>query len=139
MAPVKQVRAIEKAAADVRTAALVGYISGEAVHLYPDGPFDEVPAPPGCNDATVAFEIREDSPVSFFDNWLIFLDNERRPITSDLFNRMCVVGLRDGRVMIRAITQSRTEGRYHLVSQVAPPQFDVEIEWGAAVTGMAPK
>lgn len=128
----------KKRVEDGKTAPLVGYVSAGTAHFFLDGNLEQVPAPTDSGDATVALEIRDSFGV-FFDRWLIFYDDVRRPATADLLNRICVVGLKDGRIMVKKVRQSRTKGLFHLLSQMDPPILDVEIEWAAAVTGMAPR
>lgn len=121
---------------------LVGYVgAGATTHFFPQdsGHLDEVPAFDGASDATVAVEIRGDSLGSFFDRWLVYYDDVRRPVTSDLVNRLCVVGLNDGRILIKKIQRSKSRGLYHLISQTEDPIFDVEIDWAARVKSMVPR
>ncbi|MDB5432511.1 MAG: putative phage repressor [Caulobacter sp.] len=125
-----------------RRAPVVGYVGAGAVaHLYSagQGPFDEVDAPENATDDTVAVEIRGDSLGSLFNEWLVFYDEVRSPVTPDLVGRLCVVGLPDGRVLIKKLTHARTEGFYNLFSQTEDPILDVEIDWAAKVTGMTPR
>lgn len=120
---------------------LVGYVgAGAETHFFAnDAPLDEVPAPIGSTDSTVAVEIRGDSLGSFFDRWLVFYDDVRRPVTTDLVNKLCVVGLEDGRILIKKIQRSRSRGLFHLLSQTEPPILDVAIEWAAMVKHMVPR
>lgn len=120
---------------------LVGYVgAGAETHFFTqDTPLDEVPAPVGATDATVAVEIRGDSLGSFFDRWLVFYDDVRRPIDSSLINNLCVVGLEDGRILIKKIQRSKAKGFFHLLSQTEPPILDVRLEWAAKVKNMVPK
>jgi hypothetical protein len=121
---------------------LVGYVgAGAAANFFSQdsGHLDEVPAPGGSSEATVAVEIRGDSLGSFFDRWLVFYDDVRRPVTSDLLNKLCVVGLDDGRILIKKIQRSKTRGHYHLLSQTEEPIFDVAIDWAALVKSMVPR
>ena len=125
-----------------RVVPLVGHVgAGAAMHYYSgaQGPLDEVPAPEGSSDRTVAVEIRGDSLGPVFDHWLVFYDDVRRPVSSDLVGRLCVVGLADGRVLIKKIKRSRTRGFYHLLSQTVDPILDVQVEWAAKVNHMAPR
>ena len=120
----------------------MGYVGAGAVaHLYAagQGPFDEVDAPEYATDDTVAVEIRGDSLGPLFNEWLVFYDEVRSPVTPDLVGRLCVVGLPDGRVLIKKLARSRAEGFYHLLSQTEDPILDVEIDWAAKVTGMTPR
>jgi hypothetical protein len=122
---------------------LVGYVgAGAETHFFnDDGPLDEVAAPIGSTEKTVAVEIRGDSLGSFFDRWLVFYDDVHRPIsmTSDLVNKLCVVGLEDGRILIKKIQRSKAKGFFHLLSQTEPPILDVRIEWAAKVKHMVPR
>lgn len=125
-----------------RTVPLVGYVSaGAAAHFFGDqGDLDEVPAPDGSTESTVAVEIRGESLGALFDRWLVFYDDVKRPITTDQINRLCVVGLADGRILIKKIQKSRgRQGLYHLLSNTEAPILDVEIEWAARVKNMVPR
>lgn len=130
-----------RSSADQRYVPLVGYVgAGAQTHFFAnDAPLDEVPAPAGATDSTVAVEIRGESLGSFFDRWLVFYDDVRRPVTTDLINRLCVVGLDDGRILIKKVQRSKARGLFHLLSQTEPPILDVSIEWAAAVKNMVPK
>lgn len=121
---------------------LVGYVgAGAATHFFAQdsGQLDEVPAYDGASDATVAVEIRGDSLGSFFDRWLVYYDDVRRPVTHDLINKLCVVGLEDGRILIKKIQRSKSRGLFHLLSQTEDPIFDIEIAWAARVKSMVPR
>lgn len=120
---------------------LVGYVgAGAETHFFAnDAPLDEVPAPAGSTETTVAVEIRGESLGSFFDRWLVFYDDVRRPVTNDLLNRLCVIGLVDGRILIKKIQRSKARGLFHLLSQTEPPILDVEVEWAARVKNLVPK
>lgn len=123
-----------------RTVPLVGYVgAGAETHFLPSGELDRVPAPEGSTDDTVAVEIRGESLGSFFDRWLIFYDDVRRPVTSDLVGKLCVVGLEDGRILVKKIQRSKARGLFHLLSQTEGPILDVPIEWAARVKNMVPK
>lgn len=125
-----------------RTVPLVGLVgAGSAAHFYADGqgPFEEVDAPPDATDETVAVEIRGDSLGSMFDRWLVFYDDVRRPVTNDLIGKPCVVGLPDGRVLIKQIVRSRDKARFHLISHMEDPILDVIVEWAARVKAMVPR
>ena len=134
----KQLRA---APGSERFVNLVGYVgAGAETHFFAnDVPLDEVLAPRGSTESTVAVEIRGDSLGSFFDRWLVFYDDVRRPVTADLVNKLCVVGLEDGRILIKKIQRSKARGVFHLLSQTEPPILDVAIEWAAVVKNMVPR
>jgi hypothetical protein len=125
-----------------RTVKVIGFVgAGEHAHFYSDaqGPFDEVTAPEGSSASTVAVEIRGDSLGSFFDRWLVFYDRVERSVTTEMIGKLCIVGLADGRVLIKKIKRSRTRGLFHLLSQTADPITDVEVQWAAPVRAMTPR
>ncbi|HEX7881678.1 MAG TPA: helix-turn-helix transcriptional regulator [Afipia sp.] len=119
---------------------LVGYVSAGTTHFFPnDAPLDRVAAPAGSTASTVAVEIRGESLGAFFDRWLVFYDDVHRPVTPSLMNKLCVVGLDDGRILIKKIQASKAKGLFHLLSQTEPPILDVKIEWAARVKSMVPR
>jgi len=120
---------------------LVGYVgAGAAAHFYEvaQGDLDEVEPPIGANESTVGVEIRGDSLGPLFNRWLVFYDRvEHGPPPSDLIGELCVVGLEDGRVLIKQIQRGKAEGLYNLNSQTEPSMRDVAIKWAAKVKCMA--
>jgi transcriptional regulator with XRE-family HTH domain len=125
-----------------QTVPLVGYVgAGAEAHYYGEaqGPFGEVEAPEGSTDKTVAVEIRGESLGSFFDRWLVFYDEVRLPPTADMIGKLCVVGLPDGRVLIKKLARSTLPKLWVLLSQFEPPIYDVPIEWAARVKTMVPR
>lgn len=125
-----------------KTVPLVGYVgaSAEAYFFDDQGRIDDVPAPDGASEETVAVEIRGDSLGALFDRWLVFYDDVHRPVTADQINRLCVVGLADGRILIKKLQKSRgRNGLFHLLSNTEAPILDVEVEWAARVINMVPR
>jgi|SRR5215510_876445 len=121
---------------------VAGYVgAGAEAHFYAvaQGDLDEVDAPEGSTKETVAVEIRGDSLGTFFDRWLVFYDDVRSPVTPDLVGKLCVVGLRDGRVLIKKLQRSRVHGQFNLVSQAEPPITDATVDWAARVKSMTPR
>lgn len=128
-----------------REVPVVGYVgAGAAAHYYAvsQGELDRVPAPSDASQETVAVEIRGDSVGPLFNQWLVFYDDVRSPVTSDLIGRLCVVGLLDDRILVKQIRRSRKyPGRYELVSNspTEPVMEGVEIAWAARVKHMVPR
>jgi transcriptional regulator with XRE-family HTH domain len=121
---------------------LVGYVGAGAIaHFYADGqgPFDEVPAPDAASPSTVAVQIRGHSLGALFDNWLVFYDNVEDPPEERLIGRMCVCGLSDGRVLVKALKRSQIPGLWTLLSNTEPPIYDVALDWAAVVREMRPR
>ncbi|MGZ3348056.1 MAG: XRE family transcriptional regulator [Xanthobacteraceae bacterium] len=122
-----------------RKVRVVGYVgAGAEAHLYAvaQGDLDEVDPPPRLTEDTVAVEIRGDSLGAFFNRWLVFYDDVRRPVTPDLIGELCIVGLEDGRILIKQIQRSKTEGLFNLISSTEKPIADVAIEWAARVNSI---
>lgn len=121
---------------------VVGYVgAGDAAHFYDSaqGPFDEVPAPKDATEHTVAAEVRGQSIGRFFDGWLVFYDEVRSPVTPDLFGKLCVVGLPDGRVLVKWLRPSKAEGYFHLLSETEGPMNDEQVAWAARVRELRPR
>lgn len=118
-----------------------GYVgAGAQAHFYAvdPGDLDEVPAPPGSTTKTVAAEIRGDSLGELFNQWLVFYDDVRSPVTPDLIGKLCICGLVDGRVLVKKLRAGR-KGLFTLVSAQAEPIENVAIEWAARVKAMTPR
>lgn len=122
-----------------RTVPLVGYVgAGAEAHYYERADLGEVDAPDSATPQTVAAEIKGPSLGPIFDTWLIFWDDVRTPVTTDQIGRLCIVGLVDGKVLVKRLRHA-TEGRYHLESNAEPTMYDQEVSWAARVTGMTPR
>jgi transcriptional regulator with XRE-family HTH domain len=121
---------------------VVGYVgAGSEAHFgTSQGPMDEVPAPDDATPQTVAVEVRGESLGTFFDGWLVFYDDVRSPITDDLVGRLCVVGLEDGRVLVKKVQRARNDpDRFDLHGQFGDPVLDVTVTWAAPVKSFAPR
>lgn len=126
-----------------RSVKLKGYVgaSGEAVYFrVADEDLEEVDAPVGANDQTVAVEIKGKSFGPLMNTWLVFYDDVRSPVTPDLIGQVCVVGLADDRILIKEIRRNG-RGGYALLSNSSTdePIDNAEIEWAAKVTSMRPR
>lgn len=127
---------------DKRLAKLVGYVgAGAAMNLYRDGhePDEWVEAPDGSTADTVAVEIKGESLGPLFDRWLVFYDDRRDPVTRDMIGKLCILGLADGRVLIKKLAKGGIAGYWTLLSNFEPPIYDVAVEWGAVVKAMVPR
>ena len=124
--------------ATVPVAGFVG--AGTEMHFYAEGQggIDEAPAPEGATADTVAAEVRGDSLGSIFDGWRVYFDDRRAPVTDDLIGRLCVVGLADGRILVKVVSRSREAGRFDLHGQFGAPVLEAEVAWAARVTAVMP-
>jgi hypothetical protein len=98
-----------------------------------------VEAPEGATSDTVAVEIRGESLGELFDRWLVYYDDVRRPLTTDMIGQLCVVGLVDGRILVKKVRRGQLDGRFNLLSNTEPPIYDAEVEWAAKVRQMSPR
>lgn len=127
---------------DLGTVPLVGFVgAGAAAHYYAEGQgeHERVKAPNDANPETVAVQIKGDSLGPLFDTWLVYYDDVRSEVTSDMIGVPCVVGLPDDRVLIKSIRRAKSPGFYHLESNTEPTILDVEIVWAAKVKSMGPR
>lgn len=116
---------------------IVGYTGagGEILYGEGQGPFGEAPMPPtGKTPLTVAVEVRGTSMGLLGEGSLIYYDNRQEPPTDALFGKICVVGLHDGRVLIKRLMRGKGNGLYDLYSLAAVPLLDQAVEWAAKVT-----
>lgn len=139
----------EDVAADLHTPTdapmmrVIGYVgAGAEAHFYAvsDEDYQEVPRPADASNKAVALEIRGKSWGPLMESWLVYYDDVRAPVTSDLLNRVCIVGLADDRILIKEI-RSNGNGGYDLYPNTTTDEviFDAEIEWAAKVVGMKPR
>jgi transcriptional regulator with XRE-family HTH domain len=129
-------------ASEAPAISVVGYVgAGAKTHFYAvaQGDLDEVPAPDGTTQKTVAVEIRGDSLGALFDRWLVLYDDVRSPVTPDLIGRLCVVGLKDERILIKKLHRGKAPGTFDLISEREEPVRGVEVEWAAKVKTMVPR
>lgn len=120
---------------------LKGYVAaGSQARFLPldDGEFDRVSAPPEWNDKTFALEIRGTSLGELFDRWLVYADDVRSPVTPDLIGKPCIVGLADGRILVKKLKRARG-GLYDLLSNTEEPILGVTVDWAAKVKHMGPR
>lgn len=123
------------------TVPVVGHVGAGAEYYAfdPGGELDRVPAPEGANDNTVAAVVRGESLGALFDQWLVFYDEVHDPPTRELIGRLCVVGLADGRVLVKKLMKGQLEDRFNLISNVEAPIYDQIVTWAAVVKQMTPR
>lgn len=121
--------------------AIVGFVgAGSVATLYSEGqgPFDHVEAPANSTPKTVGLKIQGTSLGPAFDRGLVFYDDIRSPVTPDLLGRLCVVGLADGRVLVK-ILKDAGNGMFHLLSNtVEEPLLNELVDWAARVRDVRP-
>lgn len=60
-------------------------------------------------------------------------------MTDDLIGKLCVVGLDDGRILVKQLKRGQLPGRFNLLSNTEPPIYDAAVVWAARVTHMTPR
>lgn len=126
------------------TIPVVGYVgAGAAVYPYDDYPrgdgMDFIERPAFVTGQAVAVEVRGDSllPVAE-DGWRLVYTGQQAILEEEVLNRLCVVQLTDGRMLVKRVTRGTSPQRYHLLSTNAPMIEDVEIMWAARVKAIIP-
>lgn len=120
------------------TVPVVGYVgAGAETQFYPAGELDRVPAPAGSGNRTAALEIRGKSIGTMFDRWIAYFDDVRSPVTDDMVGKLCVVGLADGRTLVKKL--ARKNGSVVLVSEDGSQIDGGGIEWDALVKSLSPR
>lgn len=127
----------------MRRTPIIGVVRAGTEQIeYPQGQevLGDVEPPEMATEKTVALEVRGDSMGGRIeDGDLVFYEDRREPVTSDLFGRTCVVGCSDGRIVVKKIKPGSRPGLFHLLSYSADPEFDVAVDWAAKVTSIRPK
>lgn len=104
------------------------------------GELGDAPMPPGGNERTVAVEVRGDSMRGIANSgWLVYYDERRDPPTEDLLGGLCVVGLKNGHVLVKFLIRGRGKGLFDLESVGAPTLRDEPVDWAAAVIAIVPR
>lgn len=125
---------------DLRPVRVLGYVgAGDDAHFYDEAEMGEAIRPDNAGSNTVAVEIRGPSLGPHFNGWLAYYDDVRDPPTPDLIGHICIVGLSDGRVLVKTLRKAAQNGFYHLISETTDPIFDVEISWAARVIALMPR
>lgn len=132
-----QVNELLSAARQIQVVGAVG-TSAEVI-FHAEGQDDWISAPSFATERTVTVEIRGDSLGRILDGWLVYYDDAHHPPTTDLLGSLCVVGVADGRVMVKQLDDGQLPGRFTLTSNAEPPIYDVEISWAAKVRGILPR
>lgn len=123
---------------------IVGYIAaGGAFHSIDDhakgAGLDTVPAPPGCAPSAVAVSVRGDSMIPAYFDGDILVYSERRADVESFLNTRCIVGLADGRVLVKTIIRGSSPGLFTLTSFNSQPIEDVAAEWAAKIEWVQPR
>lgn len=119
-----------------QTVRVVGYVgAGAEIHMFPGDAstedLDEVEAPPGADEFTVAVIVEGDSMFPrYLDHETIYYrrgDSQREAIS--LIGRDVVARTADGKTYVKLLRRGSVPGLFTLDSYNAPPMEDVALEW----------
>jgi transcriptional regulator with XRE-family HTH domain len=123
---------------------VVGYVgAGAEVIPYDDyargDGMDYVERPAFITGQAIAVEVKGHSlwPVAE-DGWRLVYTGQQSMLEDEVLNRLCVVQLTDGRMLVKRVAKGSMPQRYHLISTNAPIIEDVEIQWAARVKAIIP-
>ncbi len=124
--------------------SVVGYVgAGATVYPFDDYPhgggMDTVERPPFVQGKAVAVEVRGDSLFPVAENgWRLVYTGEQALIEDEIINRLCVVQVTDGPLLVKKVARGSQPGHFHLISTNAPVIEDVRIDWAAQVKAIIP-
>lgn len=120
-----------------RQVPVVGHVGAGAEMYFAEGqgPFGEVQRPPGSAENAVAVEIRGES-LGPFNGWFAYFEDRRDAPSRNLVGQLCVVGLGDGRILIKRIAAGRKPKRFDLWGASGAPLQDQILTWAAPVTAI---
>lgn len=126
------------------TVPLVGKVGagpdGSILFAEGQGNYGDVPMQTGAGPSSVAGEVVGDSMRgTAHDGWLIYWDDVRTPPGEHMLGELCVVGLPDGRVLVKWLYKGSAKGLFNLESASAPTLRDVVLDWAALVTNIVPR
>jgi transcriptional regulator with XRE-family HTH domain len=122
---------------------VVGFV-GAGASVYPIDDessmgFSTVERPPFITGEAIAVEVRGDSLVPVAeDGWKLIYTGQQTVLEEEVLNKLCVVALADGRVLVKRIVKGSKPQRYHLLSTNAPMIEDAEVIWAAKVRAIIP-
>lgn len=120
------------------TVPLIGLV-GVGSNIAIREPFDEVPAPEGATKNTVGIRIETESVGQILKGWIAFYENVKQKPSPELLNKLCVVWLFDGPVLLKKLSEGSKAGYFKLESQFDPPIYDAPVEFASPVDVLRPR
>lgn len=98
------------------------------------GPFGQIEAPVGASGTEAVVEVSGHSMGIYApDGSLILYDNRHDPPHDDMLGEVCVVGLPDGRTLVKRLLRGSRRGLFDLESIVGDTIRDQRVDWAAVV------
>lgn len=93
-------------------------------------------APPikGSTPKTIALIVNGPALGPLLERAAIYYEDTRSTPTQEMMGKLCVVGLSDGRVLIRKLQESRLKKRFHLILPNVDPIMDSPVEWASLIS-----
>lgn len=102
--------------------------------------FNHIERPPFITGKAVAVEIRGDSLLPVAENgWKLIYTGGQTLLEGEVLNRLCVVALVDGRMLVKKVLRGSEQQRYHLQSTNAPMIENAEVLWAVPVKAIIPE
>jgi DNA-binding XRE family transcriptional regulator len=124
---------------------IVGYVgAGAEVIPFDDHAkgmgIDEAPPFPGQDGPVVAVRVRGDSMLpQIEDGWtLYYAADQSAGVAPNAVNRLSVVQVHDGPMLVKKLEPGRKKNLWRLVSFNASPRDDVRLDWAARVLAIVP-
>lgn len=107
---------------------------GEIIQETDHGPFAQIEAPIGASGDEAVVEVSGHSMGIYApDGSLILYDSRHTPPHEDMLGEVCVVGLPDGRALVKRLLRGSRRGLFDLESLVGDTLRDQRVEWAAVV------
>jgi transcriptional regulator with XRE-family HTH domain len=121
------------------TIPIIGRVGASAdgliIHDTDHGPFGEIEAPTGASGDEAAVEVEGHSMGMYApDGSLVLYHDRRNPPTTDLLGEVCVVGLPDGRILVKRLLRGSEPRLFDLESLVGETLRDQRVDWAAVVS-----
>jgi hypothetical protein len=126
-------------ASEHRTLTIVGRVGastdGTIIHDSDQGPFGEISVPIGAIGTEAVVEVTGHSMGMYApDGSLILYESRFDPPHEDMLGEVCIVGLPDGRALVKRLLRGSRRGFYDLESVVGNTMRDQVVAWAAVVT-----
>lgn len=107
---------------------------GQVIQDTDQGPFGEIQAPIGARGTEAVVEVSGHSMGIYApDGSLILYDNRQDPPNENMLGEVCVVGLPDGRALVKRLMRGSRRGLFDLESVVGETMHDQLVNWAAVV------
>lgn len=108
--------------------------NGEVLQETDHGPFGEIFAPVGAQGTEVAVDVEGHSMGLYApDGSLILYSDRKDPPQEYMLGHPCIVGLDDGRVLVKRLLRGSKRGLFDLESMIGDTMKDQRVKWAALV------